>query len=457
MFNKAILLTNPNSRSGKSDTLTQCVERFRARGVDISVCETKSPEDARTRIAQVPESVRLIIVAGGDGTIHNVAQALADCGKPVAILPMGTANDLAKSLNLPADPVEACDAILDGELKTIDLGQVDEHLFFNAAHMGLGVKITHELTPELKKSWGVLGYLKAFLSVLKRRDSFRVKLTLDGRVIRLRAMHIGIGNGRYYGGGNVVDQNCFINDGKLSLFVLKPQSMWDLLTLAPLLRTGTQRLAKQTFTARANQISVSSKKNLEIHADGEPLTYTPAQFSVVPKALQMVCGKGVLESDQTTQSVVKLMEWLRSDQDVLLNDLLVSVQESADFFGDAAEMVEDKTMQKRLQHFKNLRETFVAKINRYLESQGELPVVPDPDAEWSSKILNHLKVKFATNTERALIQQRLSGEQQLMRLIQTAENMDFDENFSQILQQLEKNTRVFQDDLNTLLETDIAV
>jgi diacylglycerol kinase (ATP) len=217
---------------------------------------------------------------------------LHHCGKPFAILPLGTANDLARSIGLPEQLTEVFRVIVANRRRRIDLGVVNGRYFFNVAHIGLGVRITYELTPEIKKRLGVFSYLRAFFRAVSRKKTFHVNLQVDEQSYRQRTIHLAIGNGRFYGGGNVVDERARIDSGELYLYSLKPQSVWELLTLAPLLRGGKQRLVKRTFTAIGRRIRVNTTRPREIHADGEPAGFTPALFEVLPDALEVFGSTG---------------------------------------------------------------------------------------------------------------------------------------------------------------------
>lgn len=285
---KALLLINPSSRNGAETELQQGLDKLSQAGIEVIQVLSKSSEHACEQIIEHAQSVDFVILAGGDGTISSAAKCLYETGLVFAILPLGTANDFARSVDIPADLEQAFQVIIDNQRRTIDLGWVNGHFFFNVAHIGLGVDITHELTPEVKKTWGVLSYLKALLCAVTRTKSFSVTLIADNKKRRTRSIQLGVGNGRYYGGGNVIDERCTIDDGLLSLYSLKPQSLWDLLTLAPLLRGGKQYQARRTVTARARRIEVHTSSRKEVHADGEPVTFTPAKFKVLPKALQVI-------------------------------------------------------------------------------------------------------------------------------------------------------------------------
>lgn len=229
-----------------------------------------------------------MILGGGDGTISSAAETLYKYKLLLGILPLGTANDLARSLGIPNNLPDAFQTIISNYRSKINLGVINGHYFLNAAHIGLGVTVTHELTPEVKKKWGVLSYLKAAFAAFKNNRSFRVTISANGESHQMRSIQLAIGNGRYYGGGNVIDENSKIDDGLLCLYSLPPSSLWELLTRAPLLRYGKHSQMRNTFTISSKRIEISTKRAKEIHADGEPVSKTPAIFEVIPHALEVI-------------------------------------------------------------------------------------------------------------------------------------------------------------------------
>jgi len=284
-----LLIINPKARQGAEAQLDAGLERLQQAGIHVERLNSQSPDESRQAVLQRKAQIDLVIIGGGDGTISSMASTLHECALPLGLLPLGTANDLARSLGVSDDLSEAFETIALGRCQRIDLGVVNGHYFFNVAHLGLGVKVTEELTDEVKKQWGVLSYLKALMAALARVKQFKAKISADGVRYRQRSIQMAIGNGRYYGGGNVIDDKTHIDDGKLSLYSLRPQTLWELLTLAPLLRDGRQHQHKRVFNVQAEQIEIATgRKSMAIHADGEPVTHTPAHFSVLSQALEVL-------------------------------------------------------------------------------------------------------------------------------------------------------------------------
>lgn len=264
--------------------------------MEVETLYSDSPDETRKALKSRHRQIDLVILGGGDGTISSLADTLLDCKLTFAVLPLGTANDLARSLGVAGSVDEAISAILADHRQRIDLGRLNGHCFFNAAHIGLGVKVTEQLTDKTKKRLGVFSYLKALFAALARRDQFGVQITVDGQHYRMRSMHLAVGNGRYYGGGNVISEDASIQNGRLSLYSLKPQSALELLFLAPLLRFGrlktrSRRSHSRIFTTSGRQIHVRTRHRMAIHADGEPISHTPARFEIHPAALEVIVGQ----------------------------------------------------------------------------------------------------------------------------------------------------------------------
>ena len=284
----ALLVLNPHSRRGDDSDVHAAIAVLEKIGLHL----IKVAPDGRDKVAQAIEAHRdhvdRVIVAGGDGSINSVIDTLYTNRLALAILPLGTANDLARTLGISENLAEACTTIIENHRSRMDLGVVNDCYFCNVANIGLGTRITQELTSEVKKQWGILSYLKALFTAFSGTRTFRATLTIDEHEYRLRSIQIAVGNGRYYGGGNVIDENAWIDDGLLSLYCLKPLTFRELLFLAPLLRSGSYNQERRIFNKTGKHIDIRTSQSMQVHADGEPLTQTPATFTVIKNALEVV-------------------------------------------------------------------------------------------------------------------------------------------------------------------------
>ncbi len=293
----ALLLVNPKSRQGNGADLQDGIDLLEKAGIHVIQRVSESVEQAKQLIDEYRQEVQLVIVAGGDGTISRLIDQIYQQQVLLAVLPLGTANDFARSLNIPPELPAAFEAIVACHRAYINLGKANGEHFLNVAHAGLGVKVTRSLTAEVKKRWGVLSYLKALIQAFNRHPSFRARIWVDGQLYKVRTIQLAVGNGRFYGGGNIIDDQASLFDGKLSLYAVKPQRLWELLLLLPFLRSGKRQRNSQVFACRGEKIRIETEKTLEIQADGEPLTKTPVDFEVIPRALEVITGELDANSD----------------------------------------------------------------------------------------------------------------------------------------------------------------
>jgi YegS/Rv2252/BmrU family lipid kinase len=281
---KALLFANVASRQGAAD-LAPAVEVLRQGGV--SVLEERPP-DVRQLGAWIlahRSTADLVIIGGGDGTLNAAAEALVEAGLPLGILPLGTANDLARTLEIPVDPIEASRVIVDGETHPIDLGRVNGKHFFNVASLGLSVHVARELGVEVKRRWGVLGYPLSLWRALGQHQSFRAEIGCNGRRARVRTIQISIGNGRHYGGGMTIAADAAIDDGLLDVVSVAPQGLLELIVNLPAFRWGRHERAPMVRHWRCCEIEIRTAEAMPINTDGEVTTQTPATIVVVPRAL----------------------------------------------------------------------------------------------------------------------------------------------------------------------------
>ena len=282
----AVLVVNKKARAGADLDIAQCLAILQAGGIATEVFSLG--EGAPGQLDGALAKADMVIVAGGDGSINHILLQVVKAGKVLAIIPMGTANDFARNLGIPNDPRLACELIVAGNIAALDVASVNGHYFVNVAHVGLGVSVTYELTDEVKKRWGIFSYLRAFISALKRMRTFRAKLLLDDHAKRYRLIHLSVGCGRFYGGGNVVDEHCYANNGWLNITGLRKRNLFKLLISLPFIRFGRHRLISEAIVAKAKRLELTTRRPMEIHADGEPVGHTPAVFELHERVLRVI-------------------------------------------------------------------------------------------------------------------------------------------------------------------------
>ena len=289
MRRKALLIVNGRARNGTA-ALEGPVALLRDAGIEIVECPCVDGDNAgdhiRTR-AGSGTGITEVIVGGGDGTMNAAAPGLVATGLPLGILPLGTANDLARSLDIPADIDAAARVIADGRVRSIDLGDVNGHLYFNVASIGFSAVLARELSAESKRRWGVLGYAITAFRILRRMRPFTANITHDNGQVRTKTIQVSVGNGRHYGGGMTVDAEAQPDDGILDVYSLEIDRWWRLIAIAPSLRRGTHGAWNDVRTLRTTACTLTTRPPMRVNADGEIVTMTPARFRVHPAAIRV--------------------------------------------------------------------------------------------------------------------------------------------------------------------------
>ncbi len=290
----AALIVNTRSRSGER-TFFQALDRLQELGV------TLGPTYAVRDPVRLPETVRdilddgleyrVLILGGGDGSVSSVVDFLAHRDVTLGLLPLGTANDFARTLEIPVDIEQACQTIAHGKVVDVDLGLARDNYYVNVASTGLSVKVTQALSPRLKKI-GALAYPMAAIRAFFDHEPFSARLTFpDGDrepVEYGRLLHLAVGNGRFYGGGIVVAPEASIDDRRLDVLAIELGQPRTLLGVARYLKSGDFIRMEGVHHHRTERVRLETEPELPINIDGEVVTSTPQDFAVAHNALKVI-------------------------------------------------------------------------------------------------------------------------------------------------------------------------
>ncbi len=289
---RVLLIVNRFARQGATahaDALAQLATL----GFEVIDGSPSEGESIADRVRELAKSVDVIVIGGGDGTLNAAAESLVTARKPLAVLPLGTANDLARTLNLPPDIPAACQLIAAGHTRRIDLGRVNGKHFFNAASVGLSVTITDGMSKERKARLGVFAYLVSAVEAVWNWRPFWADITVDGVTHRAKTVQVTVGNGVHYGGGLTVASDAAIDDQQFDVLSLQVRGWWELLLLMPALLRGTLAGTPRVRVFRGKTVELRTHKPKRVNTDGELTTTTPAKFDLVPQAIEVFAPEPV--------------------------------------------------------------------------------------------------------------------------------------------------------------------
>jgi diacylglycerol kinase (ATP) len=235
----------------------------------------------------------LLVVIGGDGTVNEVVNGVAETDAEVAVLPSGTGQDFGRTHGIPSRFDDAVRVALGGETRTIDLGRVHledgtSRFFANVGSAGMSGAVARRANAMTK----VLGGKATFFYALTREflawQNTHVVVELDGGVRREGPMHdVIVANGRWHGGGMKLAPEAQQDDGLFDVVLIGDVTKLDFLSTAPKLYSGRYLSHSKVELLRSATAAVSAAEPLPLEVDGEPIGTTPARFEVVRSALRL--------------------------------------------------------------------------------------------------------------------------------------------------------------------------
>ncbi len=250
-----------------------------------------------------------VIAVGGDGTVGEVATGLhrgdttaggtegADGRRPeLGLIPVGTGNDLARSLGLPLELEAAAEVALRGRGRALDLivargmdtGAPIGRVVTNAAVAGFCGRIGDRMSPAFRRRWGPVAYPLAALGQLRDLRPYAVRLAVDGRTVETRALMVIVANSRFAGGQIPMAPDARTDDGLLDLVILKTMDPMRLATLVPRVFRGTHADHPGVRIERATTVQLESTPGMWINLDGDTWHTGPSEFRLHPSALRVL-------------------------------------------------------------------------------------------------------------------------------------------------------------------------
>lgn len=287
---RVLVILNPMAgNSHQRRAVAQGLVEWRTQlGWQVKLRETRRAGEATSIARSEATHYDLIVAAGGDGTINEVANGLVHTGTTLGALPIGTGNVWVRELRQSLNPLTAARQLAVGSIHQIDLGLANERHFLLMAGIGFDAAITQEVRSADKRRLGRLAYIIKSLPVIWRLRGTRTRITIDGAPLKGNALFVLVSNSRLYGGVLNIAYRAAITDGLLDVCVMMGESALAApkLLAGILLRSYGKIPGLQYFQARTVEIACSQP--LPVQVDGDAIGVTPMTFQIVPAALRVL-------------------------------------------------------------------------------------------------------------------------------------------------------------------------
>ncbi|MBX3119369.1 MAG: diacylglycerol kinase family lipid kinase [Fimbriimonadaceae bacterium] len=309
------VIANPTSGRGSGGRLVSELARHIENSPQVSSCTVAltTPFQARNSPSHSTESgwrssafelaqsairqgYQRVIAVGGDGTLHEVANALVGAQTVLGLIPAGTGNDFARSAGIRGSLKELVEVAVSGEVKLIDVGKVNDRYFLNVAGCGFDAVVADRINKGYRYLRGTSAYVAAVLRTLAQYKAAQLTITTDTDTLQLNAMLCAVANARFYGGGMMISPEAEMDDGLFDISVVKEIGKIGFLRAFPSVFKGTHVKHSKYVGLRAKRVKIESEKALPVLVDGELLGTTPVEFKIVPQALRIALPR-LLVSD----------------------------------------------------------------------------------------------------------------------------------------------------------------
>ena len=290
------LIVNPIAGDGKClNKLPKVENLLTGAGVEYTTLMTQSAGHAISLAKQAArDGFTTIISMGGDGTLNEVVNGIIGAAECVlGFIPAGSGNDFGRTFGLRSGDVgQACDVILRGNVREIDLGYTEGKYFLNVAGAGFDAEVGHMANVWGKKYFpGQLAYIASILRQLVSFNPRDMHIELDGRLIDTKAWLVAVGNARFFGGGMMIAPAAEVDDRLFDVCVIGATSKLELLKVLPKVFKGDHVHHKAVKCYRASHVKLSSSSTMVTQADGEVLGTLPREFIIAAQRIKVLLPK----------------------------------------------------------------------------------------------------------------------------------------------------------------------
>jgi len=285
---KAAVIINTHSRKGQQ-LFFESMDLLKKEGIIVEdsypVMDPKLLHDAVKD--SIEKGYKLIIVGGGDGTLSSVVKYFAHKNVTMGVLPLGTGNSFARSLELPLNLPDVIKVIANGKVAKINLGQIGDNYFANVASIGFNARVAKDTPDQMKKYLGFFAYGLVGLKLFIGKPSFKCEMTINKDKIEGRLNQLVIANGSFFGITKIYPE-AHIDNNELSVIAINSTSRWQIVKSWTGFMIGKPKMFKGVNLYSAQQVTIQTSPQKTVDIDGEALFKTPIKISMSKEALQVM-------------------------------------------------------------------------------------------------------------------------------------------------------------------------
>ena len=288
MPRRLALVVNPAAGGGRGGRLLPRVRaRLLADGHDVVTRVTRSLPHADVLVAAALADDRVVVALGGDGLVGRAAGSVAAAGGLLVALPGGRGNDFARAVGLGRDPVAACDVLVHGVERRVDLGEVGGCAFLGIASIGFDSAVQElALVTRLPLGQAVYGY--AALRTVASWRAARFSGSLDGVPFAVTGWAVAVANSGVYGGGMRLAPGASVHDGRLDVVTTSAPTRLRFLRGLTKVYRGTHVHLPEVTVQQATTVELAADRPFRVFADGDPIATLPCTVRVRPGALRVL-------------------------------------------------------------------------------------------------------------------------------------------------------------------------
>lgn len=267
---RILFVINPKSGHGGEKNLKNLIaEKSESEKFDYQIIVMSL--DDKERISNTINQYKpdIVAAAGGDGTINLMAGILANTGIPLAIIPQGSANGMAKELHIPGKIESAFEIVIKGKRQAIDLIKINERICIHLADVGLNARVVKRFENDVKR--GILTYAKHLFREMFLLKKYIFNITYDGKTIRRKGVSMTFANASQYGTGAVINPKGILDDGKFELVIIKPFPRIKLLSITWKMFMNKLHTSDYVEIISCDKALVMSSRKTTLQVDGEVL------------------------------------------------------------------------------------------------------------------------------------------------------------------------------------------